>query len=149
MNADQAAKWNLSRSFASIAIIFVLAVLLESCSLFQSRDQFIYKDAQIESIDVQVLESMPVQVHVVAHGFVGDGCTEIYQITKKREESAFFITITTRRPADAICTQIAKMFDEMISLDVQNLPAGRYSVDVNGMTKTFEFSINNSPPPNQ
>ncbi len=47
------------------------------------------------------------------------------------------LRITTERPADAVCADIITEFEQIIPLDVHNLPAGTYLVDANGLRKTF------------
>ena len=39
----------------------------------------------VESIQIMTLESFPVQIHVVAEGYLPDGCTEIDEINTERE----------------------------------------------------------------
>ena len=100
-------------------------------------------EAQIEALDILILESFPVQVHVTVTGYLGDGCTELGDITQTREGNTFVITITTTRPAEAICTQQLVGFEQNIPLDVAGLPAGTYTVDVNGFTDTFTLDVDN------
>jgi inhibitor of cysteine peptidase len=103
-------------------------------------------EAMVESLDILILESFPVQVNVQVSGYLGDGCTEIGEITTEREEDTFYVHISTVRPADAICIQVLVGFDEVISLDVHGLEAGTYTVDVNGETATFTLDIDNILP---
>jgi pimeloyl-ACP methyl ester carboxylesterase len=106
--------------------------------------QVITAEAMVESIQILLLESFPIQVNVVAQGNLPDGCTEIVEITKEREGNTFRITIMTSRPADRMCTQALVPFEEVISVDVVGLPAGIYTVDVNGVSDTFEFTVDNA-----
>lgn len=103
--------------------------------------------ATVEHIDILTLESFPVQIHVVAKGYLGDGCTTLGEITQRRDGSIFRITLRTERPADAVCiqTQIITVFEETLPLDVLNLPAGIYTVDVNGMCGSFRLDVDNGP----
>jgi hypothetical protein len=103
-------------------------------------------EATVESLDILILESFPVQVNVQVSGYLGDGCTSIGEITTEREEDTFYVHISTVRPADAICTMQLVGFDEVISLDVHGLEAGAYTVDVNGETATFTLDIDNILP---
>ncbi|MCI0398332.1 MAG: hypothetical protein L0332_05935 [Chloroflexi bacterium] len=105
--------------------------------------EVIIGQATVENIDILILESFPVQVHVLVRGYVGDGCTEIDEIQTTPEGNAFMVTITTKRPAEAVCTQILVGFEETIPLDVAGLPAGTYTVNVNGVTGTFELAVDN------
>ena len=101
--------------------------------------------ALVDSIDVLILESFPVQIHVVAKGHLPDSCTTIDQIVEEQVGDTFRVTITTTRPAEESCAQVLTPFEEAIALDVYGLPAGTYTVDVNGVTGTFTLDIDNVP----
>ena len=100
--------------------------------------------ANVNDIEIMLLESFPVQVHVVAKGEHPDSCTEVDKITTRREDNTFFVTITTFRSSDAICAQVITPFEEVIALDAVGLKAGVYIVDVNGVRDTFELQIDNT-----
>jgi inhibitor of cysteine peptidase len=103
--------------------------------------------AKVEEIDILTLESFPVQIFVIASGYLPNPCTEIYQITHKREGNNFFITIETYYSQE-VCIQIIAPFEEVIPLEVYGLPAGTYMVEVNGVQGTFELEIDNVLLPN-
>ena len=98
--------------------------------------------APVEEIDILTLESFPVQIFVIASGYLPDPCTEIYQISKVREGNTFFITIETHR-SPGFCIQVLAPFEEVIPLEVDGLPAGTYHVKVNGVQDTFDLEIDN------
>jgi len=98
--------------------------------------------ATVEEIAISILETFPVQVLVNASGYHPDPCTNIYQIYQVREGDTFFITITTYRPS-AICITIIDPFTETIPLEVNGLPAGTYTLDVNGIQGSFTLETNN------
>lgn len=100
-------------------------------------------EAVVDSLDILILESFPVQVNVIARGYLPDGCTELDTITQERLENSFEIIITTARPAGAVCTEQAVPWEKTFTLDVYGLPAGAYTVDVNGVTGSFELAIDN------
>jgi inhibitor of cysteine peptidase len=102
--------------------------------------------AAVETVDILILESFPVQVNVVARGNLPDGCTTIGDATQERDGNTFRVTITTVRPADAMCTEALVPFEKVIALDVYGLPAGTYTVDVNGVAAAFELAVDNVPP---
>lgn len=99
--------------------------------------------AIVDSIQVLTLESFPVQVNVLARGELPDGCTTIDEVISQRVESDYRVVITTLRQPDAVCTQAVVPFEETIPLDVANLPAGTYTVSVNGITGTFTLDVDN------
>jgi len=98
--------------------------------------------APVEEIDILTLESFPVQIFVIASGYLPDPCTEIYQISQEREGNTFFITIETYR-SPGFCIQVIAPFKEVIPLQVYGLPAGTYTVEVNGVQDTFDLEIDN------
>ena len=106
--------------------------------------QFIYWDAAVEDIDIMILESFPVQVMLNARGYLPDGCTEIDSVTTSKAGNTFTISITTIRPADAICTQAIVPFEETIPLNVLGLKAGTYDVKVNEVSDSFELQMDNT-----
>ncbi len=109
-----------------------------------SGDEYLYGSAIVECIQVLTVESFPVQVQVVAEGYLPDGCTEIDGITTEREENTFNIKINTKRPHDALCTDAIEPFSKTIPLEVLGLKAGNYTVNVNGVTGSFELAVDNT-----
>jgi len=55
--------------------------------------KFNYGNAIVESIQITVLESFPVQIKVNARGYLPDGCTKIGDITEEKKENTFFVRI--------------------------------------------------------
>jgi inhibitor of cysteine peptidase len=98
--------------------------------------------ALVDEIDILILESFPVQINVIVRGNLPDPCTEIYQVTQKKESNTFFVSIKTYRPPGP-CIQIITPFEVKIPLNVYGLPAGTYTVDVNGVQDTFDLEIDN------
>ncbi len=110
-------------------------------------EDVITKTAVINSVDVLLMESWPLQAQAQISGELGDGCTEMGEIRSGREGDTFTITIETVRPAEAICTQQLKMFEETVPLEIEGLAAGTYTVDVNGVTETFTLDQDNAGDP--
>jgi inhibitor of cysteine peptidase len=98
--------------------------------------------ATVEEIDILTLESFPVQIFVIASGYLPDPCTEISEVLQEIEGNAFFITIETYR-SPGFCIQVLAPFEEVIPLYVYGLPAGTYTVEVNGVQGTFDLEIDN------
>jgi inhibitor of cysteine peptidase len=106
-------------------------------------EEYIYGTATVETIQVIKLESFPVQVQVAAQGYLPDSCTEINEIKTEKEGNNFNINISTKRPKDAVCTQVIVPFNKTIPLDLQGLKAGNYTVNVNGVKGSFELAVDN------
>jgi inhibitor of cysteine peptidase len=100
--------------------------------------------APVDSLEVLILESFPVQVNAIVKGHLPDACTHTGEIAQKRVENTFHIVIPAERPADAVCAQVLTPYEQTVRLDVRDLPKGTYIVDVNGVTKTFELAVDNT-----
>jgi len=91
---------------------------------------------QIDSVDVQVQESSPPRAAAHVRGVIGDGCSDLHSVKQERSGNTVTLTILRVRPIDAVCTQIARLYDETIPLE-GTFPAGRYVLRVNGTETSF------------
>ena len=108
--------------------------------------EMIEANAYIDSIDVLIMESFPVQVAAMVSGNLQDGCTAIESVSASHEGNTFTIDIQATRPADAICTQALVPFEERVSLDVLGLEAGDYTVVFGDASASFTLDMDNSLP---
>ena len=99
--------------------------------------------AAVNSVDVLILESFPVQVNVTARGDLPDSCTQIDEIITQRTDDTFRVALTTLRQPAANCTQALVPFEQSIPLDVVGLTAGTYNVLVNGVPGSFTLDVDN------
>jgi inhibitor of cysteine peptidase len=101
--------------------------------------------APVERVDVLIMESFPVQVSASVAGYLPDGCTTLAEPRVSFDgANTFTVVLPTTRPADAMCTEAIVDFDTSIPLPVEGLPKGIYTVDVNGVTATFELAVDNT-----
>ena len=98
--------------------------------------------AAVDSVQVMMMESFPIQVNVLVHGELPDACTSIDDTVTTRNGNTFTVVMRTVR-TDCTSTDINVPFEETVSLDVADSPAGTYSVDVNGMKGSFTFTVDN------
>ncbi len=98
--------------------------------------------AQVEQFEVQIKDTTPAAIDLLVGGILPDGCTELGEIYQAYDNGRFNIEVTARTPADgqACSDTAARPFTTTITLKGYELPAGSYSVDVNGLTKTFALS---------
>jgi hypothetical protein len=101
--------------------------------------------ATIESVEVQILESLPVQVNVIARGYLNDACTRLGEIRQRRTGNEFQVELRTARAPDDLCAQVISPFEQTLPLEVAGLPAGQYTVVVNGVSAEFELPGDNAP----
>ena len=103
-------------------------------------------EAMVADVEILFLESFPLGVHSVASGYLPDPCTEIDEISVERDGRHFEVLITTLREAEVMCIQVIEAFEQNVPLDVYGLPAGDYTVTVNGIEAEFTFLQDNSLP---
>jgi hypothetical protein len=108
---------------------------------------FSIQEAPVDRIEIRTLESMPVQIHVVAYGNLPTGCAVIHDWEVSQEGNDYTVRLNMAQPIDAICTQALVPYEQVIPLDVVGLSAGTYNVTVNGVSGTFELSVDNASVP--
>ncbi|MFA9403084.1 MAG: hypothetical protein ACERKY_08465 [Anaerolineales bacterium] len=130
-----------------LPIILAMA-LLAGCAPGDPKDsgEFIRGEAVVEDVEILFLESFPLGVHAVASGYLPDPCTDIDEISVEMEGNHFEVLITTLREAEVMCAQVIEAFEQNVPLDVYGLPAGDYTVTVNGINAEFAFLQDNSLP---
>jgi hypothetical protein len=126
---------NLTRRLA-VAGLSAPLVLAGCGQSTPAAGDLVIQPIQVDSVDVLVQESSPPQASAHVRGVIGDGCSSLHSVGQERSETTVVLTILRRRPADAICTQIAKLYDETIRLE-GTFPPGHYALLVNGLETSF------------
>lgn len=149
---------SLKKLALRLALLLLVPIIFAACSLVNPQEEATDTppssetpqstdgergEANVESIEVLLLESFPVQVNVIASGTLPDGCTSLNEPNPRLEGNTFVVNLTTTRLEEEVCTQAIVPFDKVIQLDVEGLSAGTYTVAVNGMTDTFTLDVDN------
>lgn len=92
----------------------------------------------IDSVEVLILESFPVQLNLVVKGSHPDGCELPVIVSERREGNLIQVEIFREVPIAAICPMILLTYEETISLKGSYEP-GKYQIDVNGFVVEVEF----------
>ena len=96
--------------------------------------------ADVQSVEIQILESFPVQVNAIVRGQLPDaGCTTLAGVNQSRSGNTFTVTLTTKVDPNAMCSQVITPFEYVIPLDVSSLLPAEYIVNVNGVEASFEL----------
>ena len=128
----------MSKKILLLVLIMLIIIFVTGCFSILPTTGLV----SVDEIDILILESFPVQINVIARGNLPDPCTEISEVLQEREGNTFFITIKTYR-SPGFCIQVLAPFEETIPLEVYGLPAGTYTVDVNGVQATFDLEVDN------
>ncbi len=92
----------------------------------------------VESIEVMLMESLPVQASVAVSGFLSVPCVKLLSPAVSYVDNQITVVLaeSTLGPAET-CIAVTEPFESSIALDVANLPAGNYTVNVNGIESEF------------
>jgi inhibitor of cysteine peptidase len=129
-----------------ILLILIIPLILSGCNEEAAPTEEITDTATIESIEINVRGEVPKQVQVMITGHLPDSCTKIHDINTERADNSFQIDIITLRTTGVECSEEQSDFEERVSLPVNNLPAGVYSVTAEGANSksgSFEFTEDN------
>ena len=100
--------------------------------------------ATVESIEIVIAASFPVQVFAVLRGHLSDGCTTISSIDARGPlANRFYIEITTERPSGALCTMALVPFERNVPLGVHGLPKGTYEAVAGSVRASFTLHQDN------
>ncbi|NDJ51924.1 MAG: hypothetical protein GYB68_02425 [Chloroflexi bacterium] len=103
--------------------------------------------ATVETLDILILESFPLQATARVSGYTSDGCTEVIDdhVFYDEETQTFDIQIYTARPEgeDLACTQVLMPFERSIGLDILGLSAGNYTVTAYDLSTSFNLPQDN------
>ena len=120
--------------YACVIVLGAVAAAAAACSSTAPTPpppRIIARPIQVDSVEVAL---GPPSVHV--RGVIGDGCTELGGVSIARSENNVTVTIFSTRPEEAICIQIARLYDATLALP-GDYPPGQYVLRVNSVEKTF------------
>jgi hypothetical protein len=90
----------------------------------------------VDSVEIVVQRSLPAQAVAHVRGVIGDGCSTLHSVRQNVSGNTIEVMILRQRPAGAICTQEAILYEDDIRLE-GSFPPGTYVVRVNGVERTF------------
>lgn len=107
-----------------------------------------YQPITVDQVEVEVGVGSPIPVHVIVGGWMPDPCSQVEHTEIKQDGSNFIITLYATPdmggPAVDSCIKDPMYFKMGIPLNVVDLPAGSYSVTVNGSRADFNLDTANS-----
>ncbi len=98
----------------------------------------------IDTLEIQTLESFPVQVRAIVRGQMPDACSYIEAVNVDQRDNAFYINFAIAWQPNQRCAPELTPFEETIELDVKGLSAGLYEVHVNDVyAQSFDLDSSN------
>lgn len=123
-----------AQSFVVLASLS-LGALHAACSSPTGSDVLV-RPIEVDRVDVRVGQTFPALVSAHVQGLLGDGCASFHSLRQDRSANTITLTILGQRPREAVCIQIAQIYDADIPLEGQ-YASGRYVLRVNGVESTF------------
>jgi len=119
-------------------VLIVVAVVLAACGApapVEGRGPVFF-----DSADLLILESFPIQLRLVMRGNLPTPCHELaYEIAEANAQNQIHVSVYTTVDPAVTCMQVLEPFDESISIPLDGLADGEYSVWLNG-EQIGEFS---------
>lgn len=115
------------------------------------QSQTAIREAQVQSVEIQLLQTTPPQVNAIVHGNLTESCANLGDSQVQYASNTFRIAVYAVSPTDRGCAQVIAPFETTIALGTNSLPAGTYTVIANGVSAIFtlpiETAIPNTPIP--
>lgn len=141
-----------------LLIAFIFILILNACSPFtivssvgeqpapeiETATVVGYQLVEVTHVEAEVGVGSPIPVQVTVSGNLPDTCAQIELVQQRLEGSTFHITLSTIPSSAEGCVQDSLPFRMMIPLNVVNVPAGSYSVEVNGSRADFTLETGNT-----
>jgi hypothetical protein len=119
---------------------FVLAVLLAACAPEPGNAGADREPVYIDSADLLIAESFPVQVRLHIVGNLPSPCHEFqFEVEASDGENQIHVTAYSTIDPAAMCAQVLQPFDQTINISMASGANGTYSVWLNG-EQVGEFS---------
>lgn len=97
----------------------------------------------VQSTEIMLLESFPAQANLFVVLDLPSTCHVVEGVTETRQNNLFTVEIEVGQQKGTGCLAQAQHFEQIIPLDLANLSAGIYTVDVNGQRQEFELAMDN------
>jgi len=86
----------------------------------------------IDSVEVIVMESFPMQIALNVTGYIPDGCSAPTQILQSRDGNMVMVRVFRTLPPETMCAAMAATYNDTLKIEGGFEP-GHYTFDVNGL----------------
>jgi hypothetical protein len=109
------------------------------------QTQIAIREAQVQSVEIQLMQTDPVQVKAVVRGDLTESCATLGDTQISYAANTFYIKVLTVSPTDRGCVQITTPYEQTVYLDTAELTPGIVTVIANDVSTSFNFSAENGP----
>jgi len=105
------------------------------------------REAQVQSIEIQIMNANPAQVNAIVRGTLTESCATLGESQVRYKSNTIRFTIYAVSAANIGCAQVAIPFESTIPLSTKDLPVGTYTVIANGVSAVFTLPVSIATPP--
>ncbi len=105
----------------------------------ETQAQTATREAQVQSVEIQFMQTNPVQVIAIVRGNLTESCATLGDTQMGYASNTFQIKLLTVSPTDRGCVQVITPYEQIMPLDMTDLSPGTYTVIANGISTTFDF----------
>lgn len=102
-----------------------------------TQPQLTSREAQVQSVEIQTLNTDPVQINAFVHGSLTESCATLGESQVQYSSNTIGITVYAVSRSDIGCVQATTPFETTIPLNTNDLPNGTYTVVANGVSAVF------------
>ena len=97
--------------------------------------------AALEGLEILPHKDPRPLVRIRVRGTLADSCTSLEREARERRGQRIRITLSTRRESRSGCVPEPRPFRRTLVLATGHLPAGLYTVEVNGLSAVFDLPV--------
>lgn len=102
---------------------------------------FIKADIQVDAVNVEIGRGSPLPIHAIVSANLPNTCAQLGEVRLHRDETTFFVRLVAHIPAQANCIPDTLPIRIKIPLNIAFTPDGPYTVNVNGVTESFDHGV--------
>ncbi len=99
------------------------------------------REAQVQSVAIQILNSDPPQINATVRGNLAESCATLGESQVQYGSNAFHISVYAVSTSGRGCAPLTTGFETTIALDTRGFPAGTYTVIANGVSAVFTLPV--------
>ena len=121
-----------AKRWSVVFMISFLSLAMTACGSSLGINAATGEEVEVENVKILTVGSNPAEYFADVSGMLPDGCSRIGENVQEVNNNTIEVTLYSTRSDDNCSFLNPTPFKEKVSLDVRAIPAGTYSVEVNG-----------------
>ena len=120
-----------TKRWSVVLMISILSIAVTACGGILSVNTATGEEVEVNNVKILTVGSNPANYFAEVSGMLPDGCSQIGENVQEVNNSTIEVTLYSTRSDDDCSFLNPTPFREKVSLDVREIPAGTYFVEVN------------------